>query len=116
MIDDNSNIAEITPEENVLIPEIELPVEIPEETIIEPIIKTVEIPQCKGIENVEFDFVGKYIAISSGNSYIFNTKSSELIDLDNTMDCNYMKFDRDMEHILSVSSSGNMNVNLLYSN
>ena len=49
MIDDNSNIAEITPEENVLIPEIELPVEIPEETIIEPIIETVEIkPKAKG--------------------------------------------------------------------
>ena len=49
MIDDNSNIAEITPEENVLIPEIELHVEIPEETIIEPILETVEIkPKAKG--------------------------------------------------------------------
>ena len=49
MIDDNSNIAEITPEENVLLPEIELPVEIPEETILEPIIETVEIkPKAKG--------------------------------------------------------------------
>ena len=49
MIDDNSNIAEITLEENVLIPEIELPVEIPEETIEEPIIETVEIkPKAKG--------------------------------------------------------------------
>ena len=49
MIDDNSNIEEITPEENVLLPEIELPVEIPEETIIEPIIETVEIkPKAKG--------------------------------------------------------------------
>ena len=49
MIDDNSNIAEITSEENVLIPEIELPVEIPEETIVEPIIETVEIkPKAKG--------------------------------------------------------------------
>ena len=49
MIDDNSNIAEITPEENVLIPEIELPVEIPEETIVEQILETVEIkPKAKG--------------------------------------------------------------------
>ena len=49
MIDDNSNIAEITPEENVLLPEIELPVKIPEETIIEPIIETVEIkPRAEG--------------------------------------------------------------------
>ena len=49
MIDDNSNIAEITPDQNVILPEIELPVEIPEETIIEPIIETVEIkPKAKG--------------------------------------------------------------------
>ena len=49
MIDDNSNIEEITLEENVLIPKIELPVEIPEETIIEPILETVEIkPKAKG--------------------------------------------------------------------
>ena len=49
MIDDNSNIEEITPEQNVLLPEIELPVEIPEETIEEPIIETVEIkPKAKG--------------------------------------------------------------------
>ena len=49
MIDDNSNIEEITPEENVLLPEIELPVEIPEETVVEPIIETVEIkPKAKG--------------------------------------------------------------------
>ena len=48
MIDDNSNIAEITPEENVLLPEIELPETI-EETIVEPIIETVEIkPKAKG--------------------------------------------------------------------
>ena len=49
MIDDNSNIEEITLEENVLIPKIELPVEIPEETIVEPILETVEIkPKAKG--------------------------------------------------------------------
>ena len=49
MIDDNSNIEEITPEENVLLPGIELPVEIPEETVVEPIIETVEIkPKAKG--------------------------------------------------------------------
>ena len=49
MIDDNSIIEEITPEENVLLPEIELPVEIPEETIVEPIIETIEIkPKAKG--------------------------------------------------------------------
>ena len=49
MIDDNSTIEEITPEQNVLLPEIELPVEIPEETIEEPIIETVEIkPKAKG--------------------------------------------------------------------
>ena len=49
MIDDNSNIEETNPEQNVLLPEIELPVEIPEETIIEPIIETVEIePKAKG--------------------------------------------------------------------
>ena len=48
MIDDNSNIEEITPEENVLLPEIELPETI-EETIVEPIIETVEIkPKAKG--------------------------------------------------------------------
>ena len=48
MIDDNSNIEEITPEENVLLPEIELPIEI-EETIVEPIVETVEIkPKAKG--------------------------------------------------------------------
>ena len=49
MIDDNSNIEETNPDQNVLLPEIELPVEIPEETIIEPIIETVEIkPKAKG--------------------------------------------------------------------
>ena len=49
MIDDNSNIEEITPEQNVLLPEIELPIEILEETIVEPIIETVEIkPKAKG--------------------------------------------------------------------
>ena len=49
MIDDNSIIEEITPDQNVILPEIELPVEIPEETIIEPIIETVEIkPKAKG--------------------------------------------------------------------
>ena len=49
MIDDNSIIEETTPEENVLLPEIELPVEIPEGTIVEPIIETVEIkPKAKG--------------------------------------------------------------------
>ena len=48
MIDDNSNIEEITPDQNVLLPEIELPETI-EETIIEPIIETVEIkPKAKG--------------------------------------------------------------------
>ena len=48
MIDDNSNIAETNPEENVLLPEIELPETI-EETIVEPIIETVEIkPKAKG--------------------------------------------------------------------
>ena len=48
MIDDNSNIEEITPEENVLLPEIELPETI-EETVVEPIIETVEIkPKAKG--------------------------------------------------------------------
>ena len=49
MIDDNSNIAEIIPEENVLIIETEPPVETPEETVVEPIIETVEIkPKAKG--------------------------------------------------------------------
>ena len=49
MIDDNSKIAEITPEQNVLIPEIELPVETPEEMIVEQIIETFEIkPKAKG--------------------------------------------------------------------
>ena len=49
MIDDNSNIAEIIPGENVLITETEPPVETPEETIIKPIIETVEIkPKAKG--------------------------------------------------------------------
>ena len=80
------------------------------------IIKSIEVPKCESILNAEFDFVGKYIAISAGNSYIFNTKTSELINLDNTKDCNFMKFDRDMEHVLSVSSNGGMNVNLLSSN
>ena len=48
MIDDNSNIEEITPDQNVLLPEIELPETI-EETIVEPIIETVEIkPKAKG--------------------------------------------------------------------
>ena len=48
MIDDNSNIEEINPEENVLLPEIELPETI-EETIEEPSIETVEIkPKAKG--------------------------------------------------------------------
>jgi len=48
MIDDNSNIEEITPEQDVLLPEIELPETI-EETIVEPIIETVEIkPKAKG--------------------------------------------------------------------
>ena len=48
MIDDNSNIEETNPEENVLLPEIELPETI-EETIVEPIIETVEIkPKAKG--------------------------------------------------------------------
>ena len=48
MIDDNSNIEETNPEENVLLPEIELPETI-EETIEEPIIETVEIkPKAKG--------------------------------------------------------------------
>ena len=80
------------------------------------IIKSIEIPNCDSILNAEFDFVGKYIAISAGKSYVFNTKTAELINLDNTKDCNFMKFDRDMEHILSVSSNGAMNVNLLSSN
>ena len=49
MIDDNSNIAEITPEENVLIPETEPHVETPEETVVEQILETVEIkPKAKG--------------------------------------------------------------------
>ena len=49
MIDDNSIIEEITPDQNVILPEIELPVEIPEETIVEPIIETLEIkPKAKG--------------------------------------------------------------------
>ena len=48
MIDDNSNIEEITPNQNVILPEIELPETI-EETIEEPIIETVEIkPKAKG--------------------------------------------------------------------
>ena len=48
MIDDNSNIAETNPEEIVLLPEIKLPETI-EETIVEPIIETVEIkPKAKG--------------------------------------------------------------------
>ena len=49
MIDDNSNIAEITPEENVLLPETEPFVETPEETVVEQILETVEIkPKAKG--------------------------------------------------------------------
>ena len=48
MIDDNSNIEETNPEQDVLLPEIELPETI-EETIEEPIIETVEIkPKAKG--------------------------------------------------------------------
>ena len=48
MIDDKSNIEEITPEENVIIPETEPPETI-EETVVEPIIETVEIkPKAKG--------------------------------------------------------------------
>ena len=48
MIDDNSNIEETNPEQDVLLPEIELPETI-EETIVEPIIETVEIkPKAKG--------------------------------------------------------------------
>ena len=91
------------------------------------IIKSIEIPQLEcdqGIHNVEFDFVGKYIAISSGrNPYVFNTKSSELVNLNsvnnnnnNDLSCNYVKFDRDMEYILSVSENGIMNVDLICNN
>ena len=48
MIDDNSIIEEITPDQKVLLPEIELPETI-EETIVEPIIEIVEIkPKAKG--------------------------------------------------------------------
>ena len=48
MIDDNSNIEEITPEENVIIPETEPPETI-EETVVEQILETVEIkPKAKG--------------------------------------------------------------------
>ena len=49
MIDDNSNIEEITPEQDVLLPEIEIPIEIPETRIEEPIVETIEIkPKAKG--------------------------------------------------------------------
>ena len=49
MIDGNSDIEEITPEQNVLLPAVEIPVEILEETIEEPIAETVEIkPKAKG--------------------------------------------------------------------
>ena len=48
MIDDNSNIEEITPEENVIILETEPPETI-EETVVEQILETVEIkPKAKG--------------------------------------------------------------------
>ena len=85
------------------------------------IIKSIEIPdKNQGIQNAEFDFIGKYISISSGkNPYIFNTKTSELINLNNnnnSIDCDYMKFDRDMEFILSVSKNGKMNVDLINNN
>jgi WD40 repeat protein len=87
------------------------------------IIKSIEIPdKNQGIQNAEFDFIGKYIAISSGkNPYIFNTKTSDLINLNNnnnnnSIDCDYMKFDRDMEFILSVSKNGKMNVDLINNN
>lgn len=80
------------------------------------IIKSIEIPNCQSIKNVEFDYIGKYIAISSGDSYIYNTKSNELINLDDTKECNFVKFDRDMEYILSISCKGDMNINLICSN
>jgi WD40 repeat protein len=84
------------------------------------IIKSIEIHDKKlGIQNAEFDFIGKYIGITSGkNPYIFNTKTSDLINLDdnNSLDCEYIKFDRDMEFILSASKNGKMNVDLISNN
>lgn len=77
------------------------------------IVKSVEIPEVEGINDIEFDFVGKYIAISAEKSYVFNLKTNELVNLDDTKDCNFMKFDRDMEYILSVSEKGKMIINLI---
>lgn len=86
------------------------------------VIKSIEIP-LGSVQKAEFDFVGKYIAISAvkGDSYVYSVKSGELIPMEIDIDMkgnefNYMKFDRDMEYVLNVCGNGDMNVNFIYSN
>jgi len=79
------------------------------------IIREIKLPEKSLIENIQFDNFGNSLGICADHSYIYNIKSSELIsEIDPNLNCNYIKFDREMEYFMTTNYEGEILTNLIF--
>lgn len=79
------------------------------------VIREIKLPEKSLIENIEFDNFGNSLGICADYSYIYNVKSSELLSqIYPNLNCNFIKFDREMEYFISTNSEGEIYTNLIF--
>jgi len=79
------------------------------------IIREINLPENSHVENAEFDYFGNSIGICADRSYIYNVKTCELVsEIDSIQNCNFLKFDRDMEYFMTTNFNGDIRTNLIF--
>jgi len=79
------------------------------------VIREIKLPENSLVANIEFDNFGNSLGICAETSYIYNVKSSELIsEIDSNSNCNYIKFDREMEFFMTTNTNGEVLTNLIF--
>lgn len=79
------------------------------------VIREIKLPENSLIMDIQFDNFGNSLGICAENSYIYNVKSSELISqIDSNLNCNYIRFDREMEFFMTSNINGDISTNLIF--
>lgn len=79
------------------------------------VIREIKLPENSLVADVEFDNFGNSLGICADKSFIYNVKSSELIsEIDSSSNCNYIKFDREMEFFMTANTNGEILTNLIF--